>query len=89
MAGVAEDRQQALQEAEGGEVVEVSSHAGRAPGCGRHVRLAADPGDQALRGGLVAREGRVPVSAQRRRERGRGSGHLSEPALHQGVNALV
>ena len=53
MAGVAQDRQQSLQEAERGEVVEVALDACGAAGGGSDVGLAADPGEQALRGGQV------------------------------------
>ena len=49
------------------------------------------PPIQAIRLSAVAwspASGRVPVGAQRRRERGRGAGDLGEPALQQGVHAL-
>ena len=88
MAGVAQDREQPLQEAERREVVEVALDAGGAAGGGGDVGLAADPGEQRLRGGLVPVAGRLPVGAQRRGERGRGSGDVGQPPFQQLVDRL-
>ena len=87
MAGVAQDREQPLQEAERSEVVEVALDARRAAGRRCDVGLAADPGEQRLGGGLVAVEVRLPVGAQRGGERGRGPGDVGEAPLKQRVDA--
>ena len=61
---------------------------GGAPGGGGHVGLAADPGEQCLRGRLVAVAGRLPVGAQRRGERGRGPRDGRQPAFEQLIDGL-
>ena len=64
VAGVAQDREQPLQEPERAEVVEVAPHAGVAPDRRGHVRLTAEPRDQTLGGRLVPVELRVAIAAQ-------------------------
>jgi hypothetical protein len=88
VAGVAQDGEEALQEAELREVVEVALDASRSSRGGRDVGLAADPGDEGLRGGLVAIEGGLPVRAQRGGERRGGPGDVREPALHERVDGV-
>ena len=52
--GVPQDGQHALEEAQGAEMVDVALHAGSTLRTGRHIRLAGQPGQDALGGGLVA-----------------------------------
>ena len=61
--GVAQDREQSLEETERSEVVKVALDAGRTAACWRDVGLAADPGEHCLGGGLVAVQGCPAVGA--------------------------
>ena len=68
VARVAQDRQQALEEAQGGEVVDVALDPGGPLGRGADVRLAGEPGDQPLgRGGVALGAGAGGSRAGRRR----------------------
>ena len=89
MTRVPQDDEQALQEAERREVVEVALHASRSSCSGSDVRLAADPGDEGLRGGLVLVEGGPAVGAQRRGKSRSRAGHVGESALHEGIDGLT
>ena len=82
-AGVAQDDEQALEEAEGAEVIEVALDASVPLGRGADVGLPADPGQQRVGGGaLVPRHGPSP-GAERRCERRRVAGDRSETPFHE------
>ena len=78
--------EQALQEAQRAEVVELAAHSRRPAGGGGHRALSTEPRDERLGSGGVTGEPGVSVAAQRRRE-GRGRpGDRGEPLLHQLVD---
>ena len=89
VARVAEDDKQALEKAEGAEVVDLALHARRAlDGCG-HVRLRTDPGEDPVGEGDVPRGEGGAMCPQRCCERWRAARHLREAALHQLVDAAL
>ncbi len=86
VAAVAQHGQQALEEAQRGEVVEVPAHAGGPAGGRGHRALPAEPGDERLGGGGVAGEPGAAVAAQGGGERRSGPRDRGEPLLHQLVD---
>ena len=89
VARVAEDDKQALEEAEGAEVVDLSLHAGRAFDGSGHVRLRTDPGEDAIGQGDVPRGECGAMCPQCCCKRRRATCHLREPTLHQLVHAAL
>ena len=87
MSAVPQHRQQALEEAERTEVVEVSADTGGTPGGGGHGLL---PPSQAISASARLRHPRsdLPVAAQGRGERRRGSCDIGQPLFQQHVHGL-
>ena len=85
MAGVAQDVEQALQEAHRAEMVELAADPGAAPGGGGDVRLAAQPGGSASAERRVAAGDGRAVGAQRLGERRRLPDDGRQPLLQQPV----
>lgn len=83
---VPEDGEQALQEAEGAEVVEVAADSGGALGGGGHGLLSAEPGDERLCAGAVAVCHGPAIAAQRRGEGRGGAGDGGEPVFEEFVD---
>lgn len=82
-ARVAEDDEQALEEAEGAEVIEISLDAGVPLGRGANVRLPADPGQERFGGGALVPGHRPSPGAERRGERRRVARDRCEAPFHE------
>ena len=80
MARVAQHGEQALQEAEGAEVVELAPDACRPPDRGRDVRLTAEPGHQPFGGARRRRRDRGAVARSAAANAGVVPRHRESPA---------
>lgn len=83
IVGVAQHRQQALEESEGTEVVEVAPHSGGPLNRGCDMRLPAEPSEQAPRLRAVARGLGQSVLPQHGSERRGVLRDCREPLVHQ------
>ena len=89
VARVAQDGEQAPEEAEGGELVDVPLDPGRLLGRAPDMRLPRQPGDEAVGGRGIAVGPGTAVAPQGRGELGRGPADRREPLLQQGDCAMM
>ena len=88
VTGVSEDRQDALEEVERTEVVDVALHPGIPLGLRGHVRLSREPGEDPLSNRVLAVDLGPAISPQCRAERGGRPGDVDEPLLEEFLAAL-
>ncbi len=87
MSSIPEHGEDALQEAEGAEVIEVALDAGHPLGRGCDVRLAGCPRQQSVGRAAIPRHACLPIPADGSGEEGRLIAHCGKPGFEQGIRA--